>query len=79
MIMDSNKSEVAHILWSIQRNCEAMAKVMNDSGFSSRHEVIKKRYSALEKRESQLAECIGDDQASTLTCEIYTNIMEAQE
>lgn len=77
MIMDSNKSELAHILWGIQRNCEAMARVMNDSGFSSRHEVIKKRYSALEKRQSQLAECIGDEQACSLTCEIYTTVMES--
>lgn len=71
----TNKSEVARMRWLIERNCEAMQRVANDPGFSSKHEAIRRRYTAFGKREEQLAKIVGMEKANEIAYGIYNEVM----
>ena len=71
----TNKSEIARMRWLIERNCEAMQRVANDPGFSSKHEAIRRRYTAFGKREEQLAQMVGAEKANEIAYGIYNEVM----
>lgn len=71
----NNTSEIARVRWLIERNCEAMLRVSNDAGFSAKHEMIRKRYSAFGKREEQLAQMVGAEKANQIAYSIYNEVM----
>lgn len=77
--LSKGKSEMARLLWSIEQNCEAMQRVMRDPGFSSSHEAITKRYTALGLREERLATIIGKEAATHMMCDIYNEVMNRPE
>ena len=70
---------MARLLWSIEQNCEAMQRVMRDPGFSSSHEAITKRYTALGLREERLATIVGNEAATNMMCAIYNEVMNRPE
>lgn len=71
----TNKSEIARVRWLIERNCEAMQRVANDPGFSSKHEAIRRRYTAFGRREEQLAKMVGAEKANKIAYGIYNEVM----
>jgi hypothetical protein len=77
--LSKGKSEMARLLWSIEQNCEAMQRVMRDPGFSSSHEAIRKRYTALGLREERLATIVGKEEATHMMCNIYNEVMNRPE
>ncbi len=77
--LPQGKSEMARLLWSIEQNCEAMQRVMRDPGFSSSHEAIRKRYTALGLREERLATIVGKEAATHMMCNIYNEVMNRPE
>lgn len=70
-----NTSEIARIRWLIERECEALQRVSNDPNFSAKHEMIRRRYAAFGKREEQLAEIVGAEQANAIAFGIYNEVM----
>jgi predicted translin family RNA/ssDNA-binding protein len=78
MTSSANRSEVAHLIWSIQRSCEAMQRVMNDPGFSASHQEINRRYRALGNLEDRLAQYIGAQEATDVMCDIYSHVMSQE-
>jgi hypothetical protein len=77
--LSKGKSEMARLLWNIEQNCEAMQRVMKDPGFSSSHEAIRKRYTALGLREERLATIVGKENATHMMCDIYNEVMNRPE
>lgn len=75
MVPSSNKSEVAQLLWRIEKNCEAMQRIMQDSGFSASHRSINRRYQALGKLEDRLAQHIGERAATDALYDTYNRVM----
>ena len=71
----TNKSEIARVRWLLECNCEAMQRVANDPGFSSKHEAIRKRYTTFGRREEQLAQMVGAEKANTIAYGIYNEVM----
>jgi hypothetical protein len=71
----ANKSAVARVRWLIERNCEAMQRVASDPGFSSKHEAIRRRYTAFGRREEQLARMVGAEKANEIAYGIYSEVM----
>lgn len=75
MLPSSNKSEVAQLLWRIEKNCEAMHRIMYDPCFSASHRSINRRYQALGKLEDRLAQHVGERAATDVLYDIYNNVM----
>lgn len=71
----NNKSEIARMRWLIEQQCEAMQRIANDPGFSSKHEAIRRRYSAFGRREEQLARIVGAEKANEIAYGIYNEVM----
>lgn len=69
------QSEVARLRWAIQRQCEALYRVMNDPAFSASHAAIQRRYLAIGRHEQQLAEYVGAERASEVVYDIYQQIV----
>lgn len=75
MIPSTEYSEVAYLIWSIERNCEAMQRVMNDPGYSVSHRAINRRYQVLGKLEDRLAEYVGSREATDTMYDIYSRVL----
>ena len=76
MVPSTECSEVAYLIWSIQRNCEAMQRVMNDPGYSVSHRAINRRYQVLGKLEDRLAEYVGPQEATDAMYDIYSRVLD---
>lgn len=74
-MIPSNKSEVAQLMWSIEKSCEAMQRIMHDPGFSASHRAINRRYRLLGKLEDRLARHIGTEAATDTIYDMYNRIM----
>jgi hypothetical protein len=70
----NGSSELAQLLWSIERSCEAIQRVMCDPGFSASHDAINKRYLALGEQTEQLAGFVGTESATEMMCNIYNSV-----
>ncbi len=75
MALSYPRSEVAQLMWSIQKSCEAIHRVMVDPGFSATHQEINQRYHALGQLEDQLATYIGTEKATDTMYNIYNHVM----
>jgi hypothetical protein len=69
------KSEVARLMYQIERSCEAIARVMNDPGYSASHEMIRRRYAALGERQEQLGRVIGQEASIEAMYDIYNDVL----
>lgn len=69
------KSEVARLMYQIERSCEAIERVMNDPGFKADHETVRLRYVALGRQQEQLARVIGDEASVDAMCDIYNDVL----
>jgi hypothetical protein len=69
------KSEVARLMYQIERSCEAIERVMNDSGYRASHEMIRLRYAALGREQEQLAQVIGEEASIDAMCDIYDDVL----
>lgn len=79
MDISENKSEVARILWEIERTCEAMQRVANDPGFSASHEAVRRRYQSLGRQQQELARYVGEEKATDMMCDMYNNAMKQED
>jgi hypothetical protein len=69
------KSEVARLMYRIERSCEAIERVMNDPGYRASHEAIRLRYAALGQEQEQLAQFIGEEASIDAMCDIYDDVL----
>lgn len=69
------KSEVARLMYQIERSCEAIERVMNDPGFKADHETVRLRYVALGREQEQLAQVIGEEASVDAMCDIYNDVL----
>ena len=69
------KSEVARLMYQIERSCEALARVMNDPGYSASHEMVRRRYAALGQRQERLGRVIGEEASVDAMTDIYNDVL----
>jgi hypothetical protein len=69
------KSEVARLMYQIELSCEAIARVMNDPGYSASHEMIRRRYAALGQRQERLGRVIGQEASIEAMYDIYNDVL----
>jgi len=69
-------SEVARLRMRIARECEAMHRGLSGVAMVARHAFINEWYAALEASWQRLEELIGAEQASTLVCQTYFQMIE---
>jgi hypothetical protein len=69
------KSEVARLMYQIERSCEAIARVMNDPGYSASHEMIRRRYATLGERQERLGQVIGQEASIEAMYDIYNDVL----
>jgi flagellin-specific chaperone FliS len=74
-MIPSHKSEIAQLMWSIEKSCEAMQRIMTDPGFSASHRAISRRYHLLGQLEERLAQHIGAEKATNAMYDIYNRVM----
>jgi hypothetical protein len=75
MVPSIERSEVAYLIWSIQRNCEALQRVMNDPCYSVSHRAINRRYQVLGSLEDRLAIFVGPQEATDVMYNIYNRVL----
>ena len=69
------QSEVARLMYQIERSCEALARVMNDPGYSASHEMVRRRYAALGQRQERLGLVIGEEASVDAMYDIYNDVL----
>lgn len=69
------KSEVARLMYQIERSCEAIERVMNDPAYMANHETIRRRYAALGREQERLARVIGEEASVDTMCDIYDDVL----
>ncbi len=74
-----SKSEIAYLRTQMELACEAAKRGLNDFAISANHEAINARMARLSEQlqdyECQLADLIGEHQASRLVAETYLEIV----
>ncbi len=68
-------SEVARIRQQIEEECEAMRLAMYGYAAVASHRVIENRYNRLGKRQEELEQHVGKDEATAIVVEIYTKVV----
>ncbi|MGB8346817.1 MAG: hypothetical protein WCD86_18155 [Ktedonobacteraceae bacterium] len=69
------KSEVARMMYQIERGCEAIERVMNDPGFKADHETVRLRYVTLGRQQEKLARVVGEQASVDAMCDIYNEVL----
>ena len=73
------KSEVARLMWEIDRQWEAVQRVANDPGFSSKHEAIRRSYDALGRLHTKLSTHLGKERSMELITASYEQVVAAEQ
>ena len=68
-------SEVARIRQQIEAECEAMRLAMYGYAVVASHKVIENRYNSLGKRQEELEQHVGKEEANAIVVEIYTKVV----
>ena len=68
-------SEVAQLRERIDQECEAMRQAMSGFAQTASHEVIQKRFQNLDIAQVQLAQLVGEKEATEIVVEAYIRKM----
>jgi hypothetical protein len=71
-----NQQEVSRVLHRIQRNCEAMVRILDEPGFPAVSRAIDKRMLAFASREEQLMHMIGPAPSHLIAFSILDRILK---
>ncbi len=71
-----SQQEVSRLLHRIQRNCEAMVRVLDEPDFPAVNRAIHKRIQAFASREEQLMRIVGPMRSHTMAFEMLGQVLK---
>ncbi|MBO0782006.1 MAG: hypothetical protein J2P37_24565 [Ktedonobacteraceae bacterium] len=74
--MDRSTSEVARLRQQIETECQAMKQALEGYAVTASHDVINRRYKALDNYHTQLKGLVGESKATAILYEIYNRIIQ---
>jgi hypothetical protein len=74
-----NQQEVSRLLHRIQRNCEAMVRILDEPDFPAVNSAIHKRILAFASREEQLMRIVGPMQSHMLAFGMLGQVLKHEE
>ncbi len=66
-----SQSEVAQLMQRIDQECEAMQRGMTGFAQTASHEIIHQRFQNLDTAQRQLADLVGEKEATQIVVEAY--------
>jgi hypothetical protein len=74
--MQENTSDIALFRQHIELECEALQLIFRGYAVVAQHEVIQRKYQAINEYVDQLATLIGSEQATHMAIDIYTQVVK---
>ena len=74
--MQENKSEVARLRRDIELTCQSMKEGFTGFASAARHAIIAHKYHQLGSIRSNLAQLVGEEQATELMVETYNKVVK---
>ena len=68
-------SEIARLRRQIEEECEAMRLALYGYAVVASHEIIEHRYNSLGKRQEELEQFVGREEANNIVVEIYAKVV----
>lgn len=68
-------SEIARIRRQIEEECAAMRLAMDGYATVASHAIIESRYNSLGKRQAELEQHVGREEANKIVVEIYAKVV----
>lgn len=68
--------DIAALRRQIETECMAIHQALYGFAIVSRHDVISRRYEALDQHTGSLAAVVGEQEATRFTCQTYAQTME---
>ncbi len=72
-------SEIALLRQRIETECRAMQQALHGYAVVARHDIIARRFASIGQHKEQLAAVVGEQEAVRITCQIYTQVVEAHD
>ena len=69
------EQEVARLLQRIRRNCEAIARLMNEPHYPNACEAVNRRVQAFAMREEQLMRLVGGRESHYLAFRVFNEVL----
>jgi hypothetical protein len=70
-----NQSEVAQLKQEIEAICYSLSLKFNGFAHKATHRIISKQYQALDNHREDLADLVGEEQATEITYDIYNKVV----
>jgi hypothetical protein len=68
-------SEVKRLMEQIELECQAMQLAMHGYAVVASHEVIRRRYDAIGRYQTELEKHVGEEEANRLVYETYEKVL----
>lgn len=71
----TKQQQIMRLMHRIERNCEAMVRIMDEPGFLAMEGAMYKRVQAFARREEQLMELVGPMQSHVMAFEVLREVL----